>query len=170
MIHLESVFCLELHQLPWLCLLVYRLRQLFLRFGIPVAWTGLVHSSKVARELEIWICLIGSEPCLGSRHVFLLPNRTWIGERLWQTNFFSCLHYIMTNKLCFPPQKDNVRNQREHLILLLANNHIRLQPKPEPLNKVLSFLLHRPAFGKTVMKHKNESYISYQGSLLYFGS
>ncbi|XP_031263321.1 callose synthase 5 isoform X2 [Pistacia vera] len=33
-------------------------------------------------------------------------------------------------------QKDNVRNQREHLILLLANNHIRLHPKPEPLNKL----------------------------------
>ncbi|KAL1290898.1 hypothetical protein HN51_059442 [Arachis hypogaea] len=33
-------------------------------------------------------------------------------------------------------QKDNVRNQREHLILLLANSHIRLNPKPEPLNKL----------------------------------
>ncbi|KAK4781006.1 hypothetical protein SAY87_017112 [Trapa incisa] len=30
---------------------------------------------------------------------------------------------------------DNIRNQREHLILLLANAHIRLHPKPEPLNK-----------------------------------
>ncbi|CAL1409277.1 unnamed protein product [Linum trigynum] len=33
-------------------------------------------------------------------------------------------------------QRDSVRNQREHLILLLANNHIRLHPKPEPLNKL----------------------------------
>ncbi|CAN1352850.1 Callose synthase 5 [Linum perenne] len=33
-------------------------------------------------------------------------------------------------------QRDSVRNQREHLILLLANNHIRLNPKPEPLNKL----------------------------------
>ncbi|KAM0939118.1 putative 1,3-beta-glucan synthase [Dioscorea sansibarensis] len=33
-------------------------------------------------------------------------------------------------------QRDNVRNQREHLILLLANVHIRLKPKPEPLNKL----------------------------------
>ncbi|KAK7247578.1 hypothetical protein RIF29_42463 [Crotalaria pallida] len=33
-------------------------------------------------------------------------------------------------------QRDNVRNQREHLILLLANTHIRLHPKPEPLNKL----------------------------------
>ncbi|KAG9444232.1 hypothetical protein H6P81_015572 [Aristolochia fimbriata] len=33
-------------------------------------------------------------------------------------------------------QRDNVRNQREHLILLLSNFHIRLVPKPEPLNKL----------------------------------
>ncbi|KAL2498594.1 Callose synthase 5 [Abeliophyllum distichum] len=33
-------------------------------------------------------------------------------------------------------QKDNVRNQREHLILLLANIHTRLIPKPEPLSKL----------------------------------
>ncbi|RHN43111.1 putative 1,3-beta-glucan synthase [Medicago truncatula] len=33
-------------------------------------------------------------------------------------------------------QKDSVRNQREHLILLLANSHIRLHPKPEPFNKL----------------------------------
>ncbi|GAA0165996.1 hypothetical protein LIER_21259 [Lithospermum erythrorhizon] len=33
-------------------------------------------------------------------------------------------------------QRDNVRNQREHLILLLSNIHIRLDPKPEPLNKL----------------------------------
>ncbi|XP_043804550.1 callose synthase 5 [Manihot esculenta] len=33
-------------------------------------------------------------------------------------------------------QRDNVRNQREHLILLLADNHIRLNPKPEPLNQL----------------------------------
>ncbi|KAI9195568.1 hypothetical protein LWI28_016159 [Acer negundo] len=32
-------------------------------------------------------------------------------------------------------QRDNVRNQRGHLILLLANNHTRLHPKPEPHNK-----------------------------------
>ncbi|XP_042024280.1 callose synthase 5-like [Salvia splendens] len=33
-------------------------------------------------------------------------------------------------------QKDSVRNQREHLILLLANIHIRLVPKPEVQNKL----------------------------------
>ncbi|XAR62352.1 1,3-beta-glucan synthase [Bertholletia excelsa] len=38
-------------------------------------------------------------------------------------------------KALFGFQKDNVRNQRENLILLLANTHIRLHPRPEPLNK-----------------------------------
>ncbi|KAH7862012.1 hypothetical protein Vadar_033662 [Vaccinium darrowii] len=33
-------------------------------------------------------------------------------------------------------ETDNVKNQREHLILLLANNHIRLGPRPESLNKL----------------------------------
>ncbi|KAG6551246.1 hypothetical protein Mapa_007172 [Marchantia paleacea] len=33
-------------------------------------------------------------------------------------------------------QKDNVRNQREHLILMLANVHIRLIPKAEPMSKL----------------------------------
>lgn len=33
-------------------------------------------------------------------------------------------------------QKDNVANQREHLILLLANIHIRQVPKPDPPNKL----------------------------------
>ncbi|KAK9749775.1 hypothetical protein RND81_02G149100 [Saponaria officinalis] len=33
-------------------------------------------------------------------------------------------------------QRDNVRNQRENLIILLANVHIRLNPKPEPMNQL----------------------------------
>eukprot|EP00250_Pteridium_aquilinum_P011201 c19900_g1_i1 orf=712-6561(-) len=33
-------------------------------------------------------------------------------------------------------QKDNVANQREHLILLLANIHARQVPKPDPMNKM----------------------------------
>ncbi|KAK6922818.1 1,3-beta-glucan synthase subunit FKS1-like, domain-1 [Dillenia turbinata] len=40
-------------------------------------------------------------------------------------------------------QRDNVRNQREHLILLLADVHIRLHPKPEPLNKACTILDER---------------------------
>ena len=34
-------------------------------------------------------------------------------------------------------QKDNVANQREHLILLLANVHVRQFPKPDQQAKVL---------------------------------
>ncbi|CAN6843317.1 unnamed protein product [Brassica oleracea] len=33
-------------------------------------------------------------------------------------------------------RRDNVRNQREHLVCLLADNHIRLTPRPEFLNKL----------------------------------
>ncbi|KAG6470927.1 hypothetical protein ZIOFF_072015 [Zingiber officinale] len=39
-------------------------------------------------------------------------------------------------RVTFGFQRDNVRNQREHLTLLLANVHIRLSPKPEPLTKL----------------------------------
>ncbi|KAL4338281.1 hypothetical protein AHAS_Ahas12G0194500 [Arachis hypogaea] len=38
-------------------------------------------------------------------------------------------------------ERDNVRNQRKHLILLLANSHIRLHPKPEPLNMARTCLI-----------------------------
>jgi callose synthase len=33
-------------------------------------------------------------------------------------------------------QKDNVANQREHLTLMLANVHIRLLPRPDPMHKL----------------------------------
>ncbi|KAL9245946.1 hypothetical protein vseg_019539 [Gypsophila vaccaria] len=33
-------------------------------------------------------------------------------------------------------QRDNVRNQREHLTMLLANVHVRLNPEPKPLDKL----------------------------------
>lgn len=39
-------------------------------------------------------------------------------------------------QIMFGFQKDNVANQREHLILLLANVHIRQIPKPEPQDKL----------------------------------
>ncbi|KAJ8471682.1 hypothetical protein OPV22_026025 [Ensete ventricosum] len=44
-------------------------------------------------------------------------------------------------RIMFGFQKDSVRNQREHLILLLANVHIRLSPKPEPLHKACTYFL-----------------------------
>ncbi|KAH9311870.1 hypothetical protein KI387_026905, partial [Taxus chinensis] len=39
-------------------------------------------------------------------------------------------------QIMFGFQKDNVANQREHLILLLANVHIRQIPKPDPMTKL----------------------------------
>nr|XP_017248464.1 PREDICTED: callose synthase 5-like isoform X2 [Daucus carota subsp. sativus] len=39
-------------------------------------------------------------------------------------------------RVMFGFQRDNVRNQRENLILLLSNVHIKLIPKPEPSNKL----------------------------------
>ncbi|RZC90306.1 hypothetical protein C5167_031018, partial [Papaver somniferum] len=33
-------------------------------------------------------------------------------------------------------QKESVKNQREHLLLILVDVHIRLEPRPEPLNKL----------------------------------
>lgn len=41
-------------------------------------------------------------------------------------------------------QKDNVANQREHLILLLANGHIRQFPKPDQQPKVLTSQITLP--------------------------
>ncbi|KAI3848943.1 hypothetical protein MKX03_015040 [Papaver bracteatum] len=32
-------------------------------------------------------------------------------------------------------QKESIKNQREHLLLILAGVHKRVEPKPEPLNK-----------------------------------
>ncbi|KAF5199964.1 Callose synthase [Thalictrum thalictroides] len=51
-------------------------------------------------------------------------------------------------------QRDNVRNQREHLILLLSNNHIRLVPKPEPLNKLDERAVNA-VMDKTFKNYKN---------------
>ncbi|KAI3944708.1 hypothetical protein MKW98_021166 [Papaver atlanticum] len=33
-------------------------------------------------------------------------------------------------------QEESVKNQREHLLLIIADVHIRLEPRPEPLNKL----------------------------------
>lgn len=69
-----------------------------------------------------------------------------VKSHVWFSGLLSFLLIILVQGiLCFLIenefnilQRDSVRNQREHLILLLANNHIRLMPKPEPLIKVFS--------------------------------
>ncbi|KAF6176470.1 hypothetical protein GIB67_033948 [Kingdonia uniflora] len=65
------------------------------------------------------------------RTIFLIYNIYYKLKESRATNFD--LHLFIL-------QRDNVRNQREHLILMLANVHIRLVPKPEPLNKACSAL------------------------------
>ncbi|THU60461.1 hypothetical protein C4D60_Mb07t13000 [Musa balbisiana] len=55
-------------------------------------------------------------------------------------------------RIMFGFQRDSVRNQREHLILLLANVHIRLSPKPEPLHKACPNLLDERAVDAVMSK------------------
>ncbi|CAI5967235.1 unnamed protein product [Closterium sp. NIES-65] len=53
------------------------------------------------------------------------------GQKLKQFDSLDWLRFV------FAFQKDNVRNQREHLVLLLANAHISLKsPRPEPLEEL----------------------------------
>eukprot|EP00249_Psilotum_nudum_P020969 c27917_g2_i1 orf=518-4456(+) len=57
-------------------------------------------------------------------------------------------------QIMFGFQKDNVANQREHLILLLANVHIRLKPKPESQNKLDDLALDK-VMDKLFKNYKN---------------
>ncbi|KAH7445830.1 hypothetical protein KP509_01G025800 [Ceratopteris richardii] len=45
-------------------------------------------------------------------------------------------------EIFFGFQKDNVKNQREHLVLLLANYQMRLQPPPDPLDTLDHKVVH----------------------------
>jgi hypothetical protein len=53
-----------------------------------------------------------------------------------------CMNAFVVCVNLFWLQKDNVANQRENLILLLANVHIRQKPKPDPENKVFVKQIH----------------------------
>ena len=50
-------------------------------------------------------------------------------------------------------QKDNVSNQREHLILLLANVHIRQIPKPDQQPKVYTSTKHMRCLMSSCLWH-----------------
>ncbi|XP_031477694.1 putative callose synthase 8 isoform X3 [Nymphaea colorata] len=58
----------------------------------------------------------------------------------WPTNHFSSgdddMDLLDWLQCWFRFQEGNVKNQREHLILLLANIHIRQFPRPEPLSEL----------------------------------
>ncbi|KAG5035906.1 hypothetical protein JHK87_010816 [Glycine soja] len=64
---------------------------------------------------------------------------------------------------------DNVRNQREHLILLLANSHIRLNPKPEPLNKACSYISHLHLDDRAVDAVMNSLFKNYKTWCKFLG-
>ncbi|GLJ17580.1 hypothetical protein SUGI_0305880 [Cryptomeria japonica] len=50
-------------------------------------------------------------------------------------------------------QRDNVRNQREHLILLLANSQMRLQPPPDIIDQLESTVVRK--LRKKILKNYN---------------
>ncbi|KAI3834801.1 hypothetical protein MKX03_001777, partial [Papaver bracteatum] len=54
-------------------------------------------------------------------------------EHLRQVGELDLLDWLMA---VFGFQKESVKNQKEHLLLILADVHIRLEPRPEPLNKL----------------------------------
>ncbi|KAH1255394.1 Callose synthase 5 [Glycine max] len=66
-------------------------------------------------------------------------------------------------------ERDNVRNQREHLILLLANSHIRLNPKPEPLNKACSYISHLHLDDRAVDAVMNSLFKNYKTWCKFLG-
>ncbi|THU52702.1 hypothetical protein C4D60_Mb10t06700 [Musa balbisiana] len=70
-------------------------------------------------------------------------------------------------RVMFGFQRDSVRNQREHLILLLANVHTRLSPKPEPLHKACTCFIitvlnnNRIIAAAKDVQEKTEIYVPY---------
>lgn len=73
--------------------------------------------------------------------VFLFPRIAHVSKLLLLFNacflkITFCLIFGWELKCFGYMQKDNVANQREHLILLLANMHVRLDPKPTLKRKV----------------------------------
>ena len=107
--------------LPWL--LIFRVELLFLRWETPGS-----SMAQGPKEESRW------------RHSRLASGYVWISGD-WFVAFDSCLsydswwEYVPLNIIEL--QKDNVANQREHLILLLANVHIRQFPKPDQQPRVL---------------------------------
>ncbi|XP_057461314.1 putative callose synthase 8 [Actinidia eriantha] len=64
------------------------------------------------------------------RNVRGLPFLENFGRRMANMDLFDWLQF------CFGFQKGNVANQREHIILLLANTHIRQSPKQTNMSKL----------------------------------
>jgi hypothetical protein len=119
-------------------ILICRYKLLFMLFVTQ----GVCHGPRTMKRRRMQIFLIGCKLCLAFRlpttfisEVFMLMTCLWA---LASTKNPPLLIHVLS--LHPPPlQKDNVSNQREHLILLLANVHIRQLSKPEQQPKVLAF-------------------------------
>lgn len=77
----------------------------------------------------------------------------------WSYYLLTCIFHVYVLVL----QRDNVANQREHLILLLANVHIRQFPKPDQQPKVCTLIftiVERPLLYRCGMaiSHKLQFY------------
>ncbi|KAI8535665.1 hypothetical protein RHMOL_Rhmol10G0191900 [Rhododendron molle] len=66
-------------------------------------------------------------------------------------------------------EKDNVRNQREHWILLLANNHMKLGPKADLLNKACTKLLDQLLDDRAVDAIMNKLFKNYKTWCKFLG-
>ncbi|KAI3725778.1 hypothetical protein L1987_65571 [Smallanthus sonchifolius] len=97
-------------------------------------WPASVDQQKQkSGELDLldWLkAMFGFQACTVSRLILLSED--------WLLSYF--IFYFMLDVLF---QKDNIRNQREHLILQLAHPHARLVPKPEPSNKACTSFMNK---------------------------
>ncbi|VFQ92373.1 unnamed protein product [Cuscuta campestris] len=92
---------------------------------IPLDSAGASHSSMQLGEVKAAVAALSNTHGLSWPSSFE-PQRQRAGE----------LDLLDWLRAMFGFQRDNVRNQREHLTLLLANIHSRLVPRPEPHNKL----------------------------------
>ncbi|KAK8637221.1 hypothetical protein V6N13_064645 [Hibiscus sabdariffa] len=100
---------------------------------LPLDAAGASQSIMQLEEVKASVAALGNVRGLNWPSGFE-PHRQKTGD----LDLLDWLRAMFGFQACFEHRlvRDNVRNQREHLILLLANNHIRLHPKPEPLNKL----------------------------------
>jgi hypothetical protein len=109
-----------------------RSKLLLLLFATLEVFHGLkIMSIKLTRTS--WI---GCKLCLAFRQVKLL----FVGYCI-KLNLFTYFSVIFCQLLDM--QTDSVSNQREHLILLLANIHIRRNPKTDQQSKVFSSVIFK---------------------------
>lgn len=119
-------------------LLSYAFSYIFHRFkllSLLFAIQEVFHGQKTIRRKLMKIFWTGFKLCLVFRCSFLRYS-----GNTHQMSYVNIMSYCVSQ--CYfvigiDKQKDNVANQREHLILLLANVHIRQFPKLDQQPKVI---------------------------------